>query len=119
MQLVPALGDHACAFWKDHECRVWQFEAARGTEEYCLVEHMSELHDFLVGDGSYATFSSSLGVSGWWAMTSAADHPAKLGDPPQPLWETGFKRLSFPAQVRAILPFYEPMKERIASRVES
>lgn len=84
-------------FWASHECRVWQFPEPRclpdDDKATVIVGDMEDLHDFLTAwDRPCTTFSSSLCKSG----------VEMLGDTVDGKW--------LPAEVRALLPFYEPMR---------
>ena len=111
-------------FWAHHECRVWQFVEPR-VMEY-KPHYLEELHELLYGGGDscasvlrcnrYTTFSSSLLASGWQALGFGNDMSQ---NPPGDLMESGTWDLggfgseaATPSAVRALLPFYEAMRQR-------
>lgn len=99
------------AFWKGHECRVWQFPSPRVTpnETGEGVGCMEDLQYFLASwDDPCTTFSSSLCISGSEAL--GWDDPFDA-----PGWVDGGKWIS-DARVRKLLPFYEPMRREEMQR---
>lgn len=108
-------------FWKTHTCRVWQFATPLAIYTVpCAAEStMYQLHEFLTQRDEYeTTFSSSLRVSGFQACglgdDTRQDSDAFWAVYENGTWELGCSQSVTASKVRALLPFYEPL--RIAQR---
>ena len=96
-------------FWAEHECRVWQFSSPRSvTEGVC---DMNDLHWFLVGEDRMKTFSSSLCKHAAQVLRLDDSEPCSTDDG---IWELGTWDVG--SEVRALLPFYEPMRQATRAR---
>jgi hypothetical protein len=118
-------------FWSTHETRVWQFPAPIELEEIVCAEESSMywLHSFLTGhDVHYTAFSPSLRASSWQALGFGQDERTLAGDlSSHPLFARGTWDLAgygddegvTASAVRALLPFYEPMRRAHRDRGKS
>jgi len=126
---VPDGAPHG--FWRKHEARVWQFSAPIELEEVSYSEENSMywLHSFLTGCGEhYTAFSPSLRASSWQALGfgQAQEESRGTDDWPHPLFADGTWDLGgyghegvTASAVRALLPFYEPMRRAHRDRGKS
>ena len=116
-------GNRMQRFWREHECRVWQFDEPRSWSRPAEgLPQLSEVHDELTGSGMeyHTVFSTSLRVSAWTAL-GLGDSLSCLyegGDEKErkrvnELYESGtygYGEGGWHAKLRALLPFYEPMR---------